>query len=460
MGRKNGETFLDFRKRMLDPVSPSFCAAKWKNATIWLADGMTTSCHLPPAHMIDQGEILENPSAIHNTKHKKQMRALMLQGDRPDECEYCWKIEDIAKDTISDRVYKSIIYDDKVIEEVARLDPNENVTPKTLEIAFDGTCNFACSYCSPTFSTTWTKDIKKNGRYNDLISDSKDNLNIPEHQYKDDENNPYIEAFWKWWYSDLQYELEEIRITGGEPLMAKSVWKLFEWFKNNPEKGKKIRYAINSNLVPKKQETLEKLIEYSHYVPKLEIYTSNESHREQSEYIRDGMKYDQWLSNIRNLIENGNINGLHMMMTINSLCLDSITEFMDDMLDLKREFGVCYPTMTLNILRFPSFQSIAVLPDHIKKRLREKLQTWYLSQLEKKEKDKDGKNLLTSMEKAHIERIINYLEDVNSPHSKSSSLEELYHDFRSFYKQYDKRRGKDFRKTFSKDLVDFLDNKT
>ncbi len=36
----------------------------------------------------------------------------------------------------------------------------------------------------------------------------------------------------------LADSLEEIRITGGEPLMAPSVWKLFEWFKDNPEDKK------------------------------------------------------------------------------------------------------------------------------------------------------------------------------------------------------------------------------
>ena len=36
----------------------------------------------------------------------------------------------------------------------------EDVDLKTLEIAFDGNCNFACSYCNASFSTTWQKDIK------------------------------------------------------------------------------------------------------------------------------------------------------------------------------------------------------------------------------------------------------------------------------------------------------------
>lgn len=459
MNRKDTTHFIDFRKRMLDPVSGSFCVAKWRNATIWLADGMTASCHLPPAHLIDRVEIIDNPSAIHNTQHKKEMRKLMLDGVRPKECEYCWKIEDLGENAISDRVHKSIIYTNECIEETAKLDPDADVTPKTLEIAFDGTCNFACSYCNPTFSTTWVKDIKKNGPYTDLVSDSKENLRVPQHQFKDDEDNPYIEAFWKWWYSDLQYELEEIRITGGEPLMARSVWKLLMWFKDNPEKGKKIRYAINSNLVPKKQEILEKLIEYSFYVPRLEIYTSNESHGAHSNYIRDGMDYDRWLSNIYDLVDRGNVKALHVMMTINSLCLDSITRFMDDILDVKRRHGAFFPTMTLNILRFPAFQSIAILPERIKQRVRGEISTWLDARIAEDEKDSNGDQILTTMERAHIQRIVDYLGGVNSPHSQSSSVDLLYHDFRTFYRQYDRRRGKDFRRTFSDDFVEFFDGR-
>jgi len=39
------------------------------------------------------------------------------------------------------------------------------------------------------------------------------------------------------------------------------------------------------------------------------------------------------------MIREGNMEGFHMMMTINALCLDSIVEFLDWVLGMKREFG-------------------------------------------------------------------------------------------------------------------------
>ena len=103
-------TDLDFKHLVLDPISASFCAAKWYNATIWLGSGQTTSCHHPPAHAIPTAGLASNPGLIHNTDQKKQDRAMMLRGERPPGCEYCWKIEDMGRDAVSDRVYKSKIY--------------------------------------------------------------------------------------------------------------------------------------------------------------------------------------------------------------------------------------------------------------------------------------------------------------------------------------------------------------
>ena len=107
---------LDFKRKKLDTVGCGFCPAKWYNATIDLGSGYTRSCYLPLPHKIDIKEILKNPSAIHNTSHKKQMRKMMLSNIRPAECSYCWKVEDIGRDNISDRVYRSIEYKEEDIE--------------------------------------------------------------------------------------------------------------------------------------------------------------------------------------------------------------------------------------------------------------------------------------------------------------------------------------------------------
>jgi hypothetical protein len=137
-----------------------------------------------------------------------------------------------------------------------------------------------------------------------------------------------------------------------------------------------------------------------------------------------------------------------MMMTINSLCLNSITEFMDEMLDLREEYGHRAPTMTLNILRFPSFQSAAILPEEIKTHYKDKLNDWYNSER--------PKEMLSEGEKESVRRLVDYLDIVKTPHKNTAETPKLYNDFKSFFAQYDIRRDKDFVSTFPGPLAEWF----
>jgi organic radical activating enzyme len=448
MPKKNNESLIEYRNRVVDSVSPSFCAAKWLNATTWLGSGTTASCHHPPAHKIPLEEVRIDVSAIHNTKHKKEMRRMMLAGERPRECEYCWKMEDMGKDAVSDRVFKTIIYEDSDIQKIAQMPWEENVNLKTFEISFDRVCNLACSYCNASFSTTWAKDIKTNGEYKNLVSDGagafrQDGSWVE--PYKNDEDNPYIQAFWSWWDSGLAESLEEIRITGGEPLMSGNTWKLFDWFESQDSN---MRFAVNSNLIAKK-DIVDKLIAKSKNIKDFHLYTSCEAVGAQAEYIRDGLDYNLWKSNLIRIGKEANLKSLHIMMTINSLCLFTITDFLDEVYELKEMSGTKNPNVSLNLLRFPSFQSPLALPDHIKTYCRKNLSNWYATV-----KDKP---LWHEFEKASIERLIDYLDVVDAPHRRTSNKITLWRDFKTFYAQYDQRRNKSIY-VFPKILTDWFDS--
>ena len=426
---------LDFKHNNLDTKSASFCAAKWYNATIWLGSGMTTSCHHPPAHLVDIEQVQHNPKLLHNTPQKKNDRKKMLSGERPAGCEYCWKIEDMGTDKISDRVYKSKIYPITALNDAFTTPWEQDVNLKTLEIAFDRTCQFACSYCNPAFSSTWVNDIKKHGPYTELISDGRNHFTHSHNSaqlYKYGETNPYVEAFYKWWESDLHKTLQELRVTGGEPLMSAETWRLMDWFRVNKGKSN-TRLAINSNLGH--QVDVDRFIASIDGL-EVDLYTSNESMGTQAEYIRDGLNFDAWVNNMRKLAESKKLRGLHVMFTINALCLDSIVDFMNLMLELKQQYGKNYPNFTLNILRFPSFQSPLVLPDNIRTRYKNQLADWlYKNQ---------NNPWLHEHEINHTLRLIDYLDIVKTPHSDTFDRPALHNDFKKFYSQYDVRRNKSF----------------
>jgi organic radical activating enzyme len=431
---------LEFRQQVLDPISDSFCGAKWYNATIWLGSGMTTSCHHPPAHKVSIEDVTANPRALHNTPQKKQDRAQMQAGERPPGCEYCWKIEDMGRNAVSDRVYKSRIYPVAELQRAATIPTDQDVNLRTLEISFDRTCQFACSYCNPAFSSTWVKDIRANGAYAGLVSDGRNHFTHTHDSaqlFRFGERNPYVDAFFQWWETDLHSTLDELRITGGEPLMSGYTWQLIDWFRDNPGRSH-TRLAINSNL-GMEFDVIERAIDSCQGI-ELDIYTSMESIGPHAEYIRDGLNYGQWTYNMERILKRQKLRALHVMCTINALCLESLPEFLTYLLLWKSQYGADFPNFTLNILRFPSFQSPLVLPDNIRMHHRDRLQRW-LDQWERHVG-------LQPHEINHVQRLIDYLDVVKTPHSDAFDLPALHNDFRRFYEQYDQRRGKDFAATF------------
>lgn len=382
-------------KNELDKISPTFCSAKWLNSTIWLEKGKTASCHHPPAHSINSEEIKNNPSALHNTAYKKQVRQELLDGKQTQECDYCWKVENNTKE-ISDRVHKSIIH----YEYEGEFNSTDDYNPRTLEISFDRLCNFACVYCNQDFSTRWENDIKTNGSYKGF--ESYGSYSVNQHVT----TNAYKDAFWKWWNSTLQDDLVELRVTGGEALMSKDFWKLLDCW--NP----KIRLALNTNLGINQNllgQLLPKLPEKFH------LYTSMETHGKQAELIRRGCDYEEWLYNLKRI--KPYCEETHVMLTVNALSLEGMDEFLRQMNQIKQQGN---HFLSFNILRFPDFLSVNVLKKETKQKYADML-----------------KNVDTSFwedfEKSAFKRLISYLENIHLEETQRKSMEEKH---ARFIKQY------------------------
>jgi organic radical activating enzyme len=428
MGNEGG---IKYRDRVLNSKSKSFCGCKWGNSTLWLNTGETSSCHLPPVHNIDIDQIKKNPAKLHNTDHKIKMRSEMKKGIKPEECEYCWKIENMGDEYISDRVFKCQQFTEEEMDEWFNAEPHTLIVPPTLEIMFDRPCNFACCYCNANFSSSWEHDIKKNGFY-ELESHGSGAFKhdgTPNNAWENTEN-PFIKAFWEWW-PELSKSLRILRITGGEPLLSNHVWKLIDLcIKEKPN----FELSINSNLGGN-DKIIDRLIYSSKKLDNFTLYTSMETVHEHAEYTRDGLNYNKWKSNVEKILEESDIKRITIMMTINALCLFRIDEFLDQVLEWKIKYGKKRVNFSINFLRFPAFMSITVLPNDIRTILSDKLDVWY-------EKNKNQPVISEWGEHDDIKRLLEYVRVVETAHAYDNDLEINRRDFKSFFKQYDKRRNK------------------
>jgi hypothetical protein len=335
-------------KQQLDAVSSSYCVAKWQQVTIHLATGQTHSCHHPATHRIPLEEIAVNPSALHNTKFKKAQRKKMLEGERPPECDYCWRAEDSPGHHYSDRVHKSAdpVWGEPYLKSSAQMPWDADVIPAYVEVSFSNVCNFGCAYCSPDISSTIMQEVKRfgpveldGGRFDrDIIKlEQQGRMPIPNR-----EQNPYIDAFWAWWPT-LYPKLKVFRITGGEPLLAKDTFKVLDWIIEHP--NPELDLAINSNLgVDEKllKEFLEKAnyIQENKLVKSLKIFTSCDTWGKQAEYIRTGLDYAQWYRTLWDITLRYPALSITVMVTFNLLSIPRFESFLRDMLAIRRSPSV------------------------------------------------------------------------------------------------------------------------
>lgn len=434
------------RKRdVMNTISPTFCAAKWLQTTLYLQNGFNHSCHHPSPHKIPLSEIENDVSSLHNSEHKKKQRQLMLEGQRPRECEYCWKIEDLGKDYFSDRHYKTAEHwsFDKV-EELSSHPWDQNVYPTYLEVSFSNACNFACAYCSPEISSKWMEDIKQNGPYPTTFSAHhldwlKEAGRFP---YKNSEHNPYSEAF-KIWFPEALKHLRVFRMTGGEPTMSKDFWQTMEMIKKNPQPN--LELAVNTNL-GSSPELIDRLIadindlEYS--VKQIDIYTSIESYGKQAEYARDGLNYRDWHNNVQKIL-NMTKSRVTIMTTINILSLPTFTKFIEELMELRIFFNKFTEEnmipLSVNYLRYPVHLQATMLDKATRDMYADQIEEYCRGWLKYHSPSHHARLYLEEFDQ--IQRFCDYL--------RTEPTQDKYRaDFVKFVNEYDKRRGKNFAETF------------
>ena len=412
----NKSRFLSSAEQMKGDLGPALCLAKWKQISLHLTTGLNNSCYHPPLHQINPEEIATNPAALHNTQHKKAQRKIMLQQERPSECSYCWNMEDLGN--LSDRHYRSgepwAAVD---FEKIKNSTGEEDVIPSYVEVNFNNACNLKCSYCSPQFSSSWQQEVERHGAFPTLVPH-----NHPEHfsgnrrPIPARDHNPYVEAFWAWWPT-LYLELKHFRMTGGEPLMDRNTYRVFDYVLDHPKNDLHLAVTSNFSVEP---ELSTKYFDYVKRLCDTDIehfmqYVSLDSGiGPQAEYIRHGLDFNRLTANVETYLQDIPYrNSLTFIITMNNL--------------------------SVTVLRQPAWQSLQTLPESYAAKL-EHARDFMLANLETKSDPFHG---FKDYEVQRLERDIAWM---RSP-SNTSNTQHLA-DFSRFFSEHDRRRGTNFENTF------------
>lgn len=429
----------------LNAVGKGFCPQKWRWTALYLHSGEKHSCHHPPPRKIPL-ESLGDPASLHNTPHEKEMRKIMLSGGKPEECSYCWNIEDIGK--TSDRTFKNKpdaryqvldLTSDDEISKITDAPWDSNFNPYNMEISFSNACNFKCGYCCPSFSSLWEDEIKGFGPY-DL---NYDQYSLGDKIFSEKEDNPYVNAFWKWW-PDLKNELRVFRITGGEPMMTTNTYKLLDMLEQDGNPN--LLLQINTNLGVTNRKVSDfcnktrRLIE-NKSIRNLRMFTSLECTGKQAEYIRRGLKYDLFLKNVDTVLELVPSADVSFMTTYNALVVPYFNNFLKLILELREKWGNRI-RFDIQHLKEPPHWTMNILPKEFGKYIDADLEFM-------------RDNGFSDVEMWKMERLRSYFYD------DSHAITEEYRlggrrDFAKFFPEYDRRSNSNLIETFP-EFKEFLE---
>jgi len=438
----------DIKIKVENEVGPTFCLAKWHHVTMYLQSGETHSCYHPRPHKIPLHEIEENPSALHNTWEKKMERKMMLEGKKPEGCVYCWNIEAMGPDYISDRHQRNAsIFTEERYQQTAFGSYEQNINPEYLEINFGNECNFKCGYCHPKYSTRFYQEIKEHGP---VTSVKNHRCDIDWMKlYQREEENPYVDAFWKWW-PELRKTLNIMRITGGEPTMHRSTYQVLDEIDKDPMPW--LELNINSNLgtktalVEKMSKSVRKLVDEGK-IRTFKLFSSIDTWGPRAEYNRTGLDIELWEKNLHTYLSITN-SPVTFMITFNLFSVTSFKSLLEKLLEWRNMYDwYDDPVNPQHRIRFdtpylrePLQYDMNILPkEEFMPYMEDALQF-----LKDNVDDKSSKKFST-IEYERFKRVVDYMRDTVYSEDK---LIEGRRDFFNWFNELDERRETDMLSVF------------
>ena len=431
---------------VIDQVSPTFCLAKWHHTTIYLQTGETHSCYHPAPHAIPLDEIVDNPSAIHNTKEKKLQRKEMLEGKKPAGCQYCWNIEALGTGYFSDRHERNAsIHTEKRLQEIVDNEWDYDINPEYIEISFGNECNFKCGYCHPKHSSSYYKEIEKFGPYN-MVTHHRNDIDWFE-IHKNEEENPYVDAWWRWWPT-VSKTLNILRITGGEPLLQNSTWRLLEDLEVNPlpnlELNINTNFGVKPILIERLADKVNSLLA-GNKIRSFKVFTSMDTWGPRAEYIRTGLDLEVWERNFDTYLTKTN-QPITFMMTFNILTVTSFTSLLEKVLEWRVKYNVEDQTKWQRVrfdtphLKEPLQYDMNILP-------KDKFISYMYDHLKFIEDnlDDDNKHKFSQLEYDKFSRVVKYMETTEYSETKVTDGRQT---FVKWFNEYDRRRNTNLLETF------------
>lgn len=441
-------------KNYTDPLN-TICDLKWNYPIFNLERGEFRSCCRTPSKPVSDDTINEfGVDAFLNNPDMLQSRFDLVKGRRHEDCRSCWGLEDAGMSSPrhdpdkffyqlkkSGHISHGSSYSDDFLKsEMLKIDHSNHPAlkssfPYMLEVSLGNTCDMKCMYCNHHYSTQWAAERIKLGE----ITQEQYDMEFPKASEKFDE------YYWKW-FDTVKLHLGRIGAIGGEPLIMPEFYRFIEKCIESIEpiahlRSKKMTFWIVTNLNTP-PNYMNKFLEY---LPKLtkhfnvEILGSMEAVGNRAEYIRNGLDWNRFESNLEKLLSTKFEFEFGFISSINALSIATTIDFIKFVEQLYQKYG---RTIALKqaVVNFPSHQSPFVLTPEFSKYLYETVE--YM-------KTKESPMPEGTDYYGRWDQYIIFLENL-ADSIKNNTANKAYErkKFASWFQQFDERRKLNFLETF------------
>jgi len=363
----------------------TICEFKWNYPIFQIDRGDFRSCCRTPSAPISK-DLLEEKGidAFLNNDDLIKSRLDLIRGVKHSDCKSCWNLEErgMKSPRIPENFWNFLkrerviprdmeFNEENVRIELAKIDSVDHPflkanNPYMMEISLGNTCDLKCMYCNHHYSSQWATELIKIGE----ITQEQYDTEFPKAP------STYEDKFWDWFDRVGCFSIHRINMIGGEPLIIPEFYDYVERMmaridQIKPVKKKKPTLCIVTNLhTPATYfnrfiNRLSKITE----VFDLEILISMESLEGRAEYIRNGISWDRFNSNVHKLLAVKDSNfQVGFLMSVSVLSVPTTKQFVEYATNLSDQYQRSVG-LKQNIINFPKWQNPMILPPEFSKHL-------------------------------------------------------------------------------------------
>ncbi len=330
--------------------SEAFCMMPWLHLHAF-PDGRAYPC----CFALDQypvGDLnKDSMETVFNSKGMKKMRLNMLDDKPSRQCTKCYDQEKSGFFSLRLSSNKHFGHNISMVDNT-QSDGSTDFVIKYWDIRFSNLCNMACRSCGTWFSSNWYEDHKKlTGK--------------PPNHAKIMRVGRTADDIWEQMLKQFDH-VEQFYFAGGEPLIMEEHYRILKEL--DKRKMYHVRLIYNTNFSKLKFKDLD-VLELWNKFDSVSVGASLDAEGKRGEFMRKGTVWKDTVANRKKMLEVCPQVDFYISSTVGLINALHIVDFHRNWVDQ----GLLKPQdFNFNLLQYPFWQRIDLLPDAYKQKVKEK----------------------------------------------------------------------------------------